>query len=380
MAHCLLAKSCKLNSKVLLMARLSSGSLSLLSLDEGTLLEVFVRLGVADLANTASSCALFANMCRSEWLWRQLSALRGIRILDPPGHGWRSMYIALCRVDTVGWSPLLLNELKRLCKLFQSFSIPAGHNLVCIELDLSCLEEPSSQISPATLASADGAGSFVGAETASRIVNGRQQVGSFRFASERWACTLTSHVSEDEQPSAALDQHLPTVSVRLSRIESTLASCESSKWFHILSAQAHLLLPEQDSIGPITNGIVALGKVPAGLQMHVDLPEVRQKSSAFPCSTWEHEDEVSVSGVVHREIVDLLARHVQSLKLPCEGSLTPLAGCNSGATQPGRALGHALVDATKDRGLPQVATVTGAAAQQVTGGRGGRGGGKRESR
>ena len=61
-------------------------------------------------------------------------------------------------------------------------------------------------------------------------------------------------------------------------------------WFHILSAQSQVLLPSGDSIGPITNGVVALGKVPAGLQMHVDIPEVLLNPSVLICSTWQHHD------------------------------------------------------------------------------------------
>lgn len=330
------------------MARQNSCSLSLLSLDEGTLLEVFVRLGVADLANTASSCTAFANMCRSEWLWRQLSALRGIRILDPPGYGWRSMYIALCRVEVAGWSPLALIELKRLCKLFQGFSIPAGHNLVCIEQDLSCLMDLSEN-SPAAMASAEGAGSSAGAEGACRVVHSGHGLGTFRFAGERWACQLASYLSEDEQ--------LPTLSVRISRIESTVAKCESSRWFHILSAQSHLILPEQESIGPISNGIVALGKVPAGIQMHVDIPEVRQRSGAFPCSTWEHADEVSVSGGIHRDIADQLISHAQSLRLACEASSSAIPESDFSATPQGgvRGDGRDASEKEVERGRPVAA-------------------------
>jgi hypothetical protein len=110
----------------------------LLLFDEGTLLEVLVRLGVADLANTACTCKAFAVMCRSECLWRQLSALRGIRILecDAPGSGWRQIYVALCKIEVVAWSPLSLAELKRICQLFTAIRVHPRHTLVCAELQL----------------------------------------------------------------------------------------------------------------------------------------------------------------------------------------------------------------------------------------------------
>ena len=93
--------------------------------------------------------------------------------------------------------------------------------------------------------------------------------------------------------------------MHIARVESDLKS-EPPGWFHILSAQAQIILPDQDCIGPVTNGVIALGKVPAGLQMHVDIPDVRQTRSDFSCSTWEHEDEVSVCGAVDRRIADLI--------------------------------------------------------------------------
>jgi hypothetical protein len=41
-----------------------------------------------------------------------------------------------------------------------------------------------------------------------------------------------------------------------------------------VSAQAFLLTTDS-LMGPLANGVVALGNVPAGLQIHVDIPEVR---------------------------------------------------------------------------------------------------------
>ena len=116
----------------------------LLLFDEGTLLEVLVRLDVADLANTACTCKAFAVMCRSECLWRQLSALRGIRILecDAPGSGWRQIYVALCKVEVVAWSPLSLAELKRICQLFTAIRVHPRHTLVCAELQLEESQGP----------------------------------------------------------------------------------------------------------------------------------------------------------------------------------------------------------------------------------------------
>lgn len=93
--------------------------------------------------------------------------------------------------------------------------------------------------------------------------------------------------------------------MHIARVESDHKS-EPPGWFHILSAQAQIILPDQDCIGPVTNGVIALGKVPAGLQMHVDIPDVRQTRSDFSCSTWEHEDDVSVCGAVDRRIADLI--------------------------------------------------------------------------
>eukprot|EP00960_Hanusia_phi_P050030 759946-Hanusia_phi.AAC.1 len=73
----------------------------LLGLDEATLLEIFVRLGVAELANTASCCTAFSRMCRSEWLWRQLAGLRGIRAKVGGGEG-RSRSRGRSRGDEAG--------------------------------------------------------------------------------------------------------------------------------------------------------------------------------------------------------------------------------------------------------------------------------------
>ena len=120
----------------------------LLLLDEGTLVEVLVRLGVAALAHVASSCKTFAMMCRSEWLWCRMSALRGIHTLDAPGSGWRKIYIALCQVDVVGWSPLPLAEPERMCKLLNANRVPAGHKMVCIEIELSDVERSISNRGP----------------------------------------------------------------------------------------------------------------------------------------------------------------------------------------------------------------------------------------
>ena len=102
-----------------------------------------------------------------------------------------------------------------------------------------------------------------------------------------------------------VQQHQPTLCVHIARVESDHKS-EPPGWFHILSAQAQIILQDHDCIGPVTNGVIALGKVPAGLQMHVDIPDVRQTRSDFSCSTWEHEDEVSVCGAVDWRIADLI--------------------------------------------------------------------------
>ena len=309
----------------------------LLSFDEGTLLEVLVRLGVADLANTACTCKAFAEMCRSECLWRQLSALRGIRILecDAPGaSGWRQIYVALCKVEVVAWSPLALAELKRLCQLFTAVRVPPRHYLVCVELQLAAAEGSGRPVTLSHSSSAHGPESpALGPRPPSASdepwISGTH-AGSFRFGGERWTCRLSTTFDDyTDQPSAGSPseaQQTPTMCVHVARVESDHKS-EPPGWFHILSAQAQIILPGQDCIGPVTNGVIALGKVPAGLQMHVDIPEVRQSSADVACSTWEHEDEVSVCGTVDRRIAKLIARQRQQRQAHAGGGATGSHAC-----------------------------------------------------
>jgi hypothetical protein len=210
-------------------------SMSLLSFNEETLLEVFVRLGVTELAHTASSCKAFANMCRCEWLWQQLSALRGIKTLGAPGMGWRTMYISLSHVNVVGWSPLPLAELKRLSQVLSSISVPAGHSLVCVELELSSIEDSvsghtSSHLnahSADTSNSESNAGAVGAGGTVEEPVISGTHSGCFKFGGERWICRLSSKLEDDtHESSSGGDAPVPTtIFVHIARVESDL-KCE----------------------------------------------------------------------------------------------------------------------------------------------------------
>ena len=227
--------------------------LSLLSFDEGTLVEVLVRLDIASLAHTASSCRPFASMCRCEWLWQRLCCLRGIRVVDAPGSGWRGIYVALSQVDVVGWAPLTSAELRRLCRIFGTLSMPTGHKALCVEMELSAVAGTES------------------------LITGKHE-GSFSFGGERWICRLSSALDDSDEgvsadaaaggtPEPGADAP-PEASVylHLARVASDLTA-EPPGWFHIFSAQSHFILAGRPAVGPTTNGVIALGTLPAGLQV-----------------------------------------------------------------------------------------------------------------
>jgi hypothetical protein len=108
------------------------------SLDEGTLLEVLLRLPMTDICRTAATCRLLAHMARREWLWQQMCARAGIICSEPcSSRGWRSAYAALRHVRTVDWRPLPMARLASLAEVLRRIGIPAGHSMICVDLRVS---------------------------------------------------------------------------------------------------------------------------------------------------------------------------------------------------------------------------------------------------
>ena len=176
-----------------------------------------------------------------------------------------------------------MEELKRICQLFTTISVPARHNLVCVEFDLSSLERPGlhrassdlSAVDVSALAGDDEGGTASAVDALERVI-AETRAECFRFGGERWTCRLSLNMEESDEPSGSTSQlsAAPSIVVHVARVESEL-NAEPPGWFHILSAQSQLILPKRECIGPLINGVIALGKVPAGLQMHVDIPEVK---------------------------------------------------------------------------------------------------------
>ena len=106
-------------------------------LDEGTLLEVLLRLRLADICRSAVSCKTFAKIARSEWLWQQMCGRNGITTTEVISPGWRAMYTSLRQVRAVNWCPRPMVELSRLADMLRGIGIPAGHAMICTDLQIS---------------------------------------------------------------------------------------------------------------------------------------------------------------------------------------------------------------------------------------------------
>ena len=104
-------------------------------LDEGTLLEVLLRLQLIDVCRSAISCKTFAKIARSEWLWQQLCARNGIQAADGAhSQGWRAMYTSMRHVRAINWDPQPMASLARLADTPSSDHINGGGR--CLHLHL----------------------------------------------------------------------------------------------------------------------------------------------------------------------------------------------------------------------------------------------------
>ena len=106
--------------------------------DDATLMEVLLRLRLSDICRSAASCKVFARIARSEWLWQQLCARSGVEATEGgQSQGWRALYTSLRQVRAINWSPQPMAELSRLAEVLRGIGIPAGHAMMCINLDIA---------------------------------------------------------------------------------------------------------------------------------------------------------------------------------------------------------------------------------------------------
>jgi hypothetical protein len=106
-------------------------------LDDGTLLEVLLRLRLVDICRCAISCKAFAKIARSEWLWQQMCDRNGIIATEGQSHGWRAMYTSLRQVRAINWIPQPMAELSKIADMLRGIGIPAGHAMICADLDIT---------------------------------------------------------------------------------------------------------------------------------------------------------------------------------------------------------------------------------------------------
>jgi hypothetical protein len=113
-------------------------------------------------------------------------------------------------------------------------SVPAGHSLVCVELELSSIEDSvsghtSSHLnshSADTPNSESNAGAVGAGGTLEPVISGTHS-GCFKFGGERWICRLSSKLEDDtHESSSGGDPAVPaTIFVHIARVESDL-KCE----------------------------------------------------------------------------------------------------------------------------------------------------------